>query len=114
MRQQVDWAAWFRLAGLGAPPPAAAQFSQADHALDAALSGAGVVLGRGTLAQDALRTGRLVAPFALALAPRESYRFLCAPGAEARTPVRQFLDWLQAEAAAAAEQEAGRDFRSDW
>ncbi|MEZ5685512.1 MAG: transcriptional regulator GcvA [Paracoccaceae bacterium] len=114
MRQQADWAAWFRLAGLGAPPDAAAQFSQADHALDAALSGAGVALGRGTLAQDALRSGRLVAPFALALVPQESYRFLCAPGAETRVPVRAFLDWLQDEAAMAVEQETGRDFRTEW
>jgi LysR family glycine cleavage system transcriptional activator len=114
MHPPVDWAAWFRTAGLPPPPAAGVQFSQADHALDAAISGAGVVLGRYTLAQDALRSGRLVAPFALSLMPRESYRFLCAPGAETRPPVRAFLDWLQDEAAPLAEQEAGRDFRTEW
>ncbi|MDD8023825.1 MAG: transcriptional regulator GcvA [Paracoccaceae bacterium] len=114
MHPAVDWKAWFQSAGLQAPPMAGVQFSQADHALDAAISGAGVVLGRHTLAQDALRSGRLVAPFALSLMPRESYRFLCAPGAETRPPVRAFLDWLQREAAPLAVQEAGRDFRTEW
>ncbi|MDF1620869.1 transcriptional regulator GcvA [Pseudothioclava nitratireducens] len=114
MRRPADWAGWFRAAGLGPPPSGGAQFSQADHALDAAISGAGVVLGRATLAQDALEAGRLVAPFSLSLVPEESYRFLCAPGAEARAPVRAFLDWLMAEAARISAQEAGRDFRSDW
>lgn len=114
MRPTIDWSAWFRAAGLDTPPPPGVQFSQVDHALDAAMSGAGVVLGRFTLGHDALRSGRLVAPFALSLVARESYRFLCAPGAETRPPVRAFLQWLQDEAASLAAQEVGRDLRTEW
>ncbi|MBW0159201.1 transcriptional regulator GcvA [Sedimentimonas flavescens] len=114
MNPTIDWAGWFRAAGLDAAPSGGSQFSQADHALDAAISGAGVALGRHTLASEALRNGQLVAPFAVALVARESYRYLCAPEAESRTPVRTFLDWLQQEAAAMAEQEADRDFRTKW
>lgn len=114
MQNNPSWAIWFAAAGLGAPPAGGPQFSQADHAIDAALGGSGVALGRYTLAHDALKSGRLVAPFALSLAPRESYRVLCAPGAELRAPVKAFLDWLEAEAREMIAGEAGRDFKTEW
>lgn len=96
----LDWAAWFRAAGLPPPPPGGAHFSQADHALDAAASGAGVVLGRMSMAGRDLDQGRLVAPFDPGLRTRATYRVLCAEGAEKRPQVRAFIDWLLAEAAA--------------
>jgi len=88
----IDWAAWFRAAGLGAPP-GGARFSQADHAIDAAAAGGGVVLGRISLAEKDLREGRLVAPFDLALSTEAHYRFVCPRGNETRPQVRAFLDW---------------------
>ncbi|UWQ22869.1 transcriptional regulator GcvA [Jannaschia sp. W003] len=90
-----DWPAWFRAAGLAPPEAQGPRFSQADHALDAAEAGAGVVLGRAVLADGALRAGRLVAPFGPVLAPPETFRVLCAPGAEGRPAVRAFLGWLE-------------------
>lgn len=93
----IDWRAWFRAAGLDEPPPAAARFSQADHALDAAAAGGGVVLGRISLAEKDLREGRLVAPFSLALTTEAHYRFVCPMGQEDRPQVRALRDWLHEE-----------------
>ena len=106
----VDWAAWFRLAGLGAPPSGGPRFSQADHALDAAAAGVGVVLGRASLAAGELQAGRLVAPFDLAMATEARYRLLCAEGDETRPEIAAFTDWItgQAEEMRAALPRPGR------
>jgi len=93
LKPPVDWAAWFRAAGLPAPT-GGARFSQADHAIDAAAAGGGAVLGRITLAEKDLREGRLVAPFDLALTTEAHYRFVCPRGNETRPQVRAFLDWV--------------------
>ena len=100
LKPPIDWAAWFRAADIGtAPEHTGPTFSQADHAIDAALEGAGVGLGRISLTQKALREGRLVAPFATALTTEAHYRFVCPKGAESRPQVKAFLDWMQAETA---------------
>lgn len=110
LRPAADWPAWFRAAGLGEAPRGGPRFSQADHALDAALAGAGVVLGRISLAEGALAEGRLVAPYPLALTMQAQYRFLCPAGAQVRPKVRAFLDWITAEADSLRAWEAGRIF----
>jgi LysR family glycine cleavage system transcriptional activator len=94
----IDWAAWFRNAGLGAPPASGPRFSQADHALDAAVAGAGVVLGRASLAAGDLRAGRLVAPFDIALTTEARYRLLCPEGAEKRPEIAAFIEWIAGQA----------------
>ena len=92
-----DWPAWFRAAGLDQPPPTGTHFNQADHAIDAALGNAGVVLGRVALAQKALSEGRLVAPFETALSTEAHFRVLCPSGAETRPHIATFLAWIRAE-----------------
>lgn len=96
----ADWATWFHAAGVEVDSTHGPRFSQADHALDAALSGSGVVLGRISIAGGDLLSGRLVAPFAPAISTRARYRAVCLPGSETRPQVRAFLDWLRDEAAA--------------
>ncbi len=93
----IDWPTWFQAQGLRLAEIHGAQFSQADHALDAAQAGAGVVLGRITLADKALRDGRLVAPFPLTLTTQAHYRVLCPKGAEDRPQTKTFLEWLRGE-----------------
>ena len=93
----IDWAAWFRAAGLGPAPDHGPRFSQADHALDAALAGSGVVLGRSALAAKDLSEGRLVAPFDIGLTTEAHYRFVCPAGSESRPQVAAFLDWIVQE-----------------
>ena len=105
-----DWPAWFRAAGLPAPPMNGPRFSHADHALDAAIAGGGVVLGRISLAHRALADGHLVAPFALALTTEAHYRFLCQSGAESRPQIKTFLDWVTGETSKLKTFEEGREF----
>ena len=94
LNPRVDWPTWFRAAGLPPRSWAGQRYSQADHAIDAALSGAGVVLGRITFGARFLDDGRLVAPFRPALNTLAHYRFLCVKGFEKTTQVAAFRNWL--------------------
>ena len=89
-----DWPAWFRAAGLPSRDWTGQRYSQADHAIDAAISGAGVILGRGALAARALEQGQLVAPYRTALKTIANYRIICLKGAEHRPQIVAFRDWL--------------------
>lgn len=109
-----DWRGWFRAAGLGDPPAGGAVFSHHDHAIDAATNSAGIIMGRWSIAHDRLAEGRLIAPFALALTGKATYRFLCRAGAESLPHIRAFLDWLDAEVAQMDPMTDGRDMRHDW
>jgi LysR family glycine cleavage system transcriptional activator len=75
------------------------RFNSADHALDATVQGAGVLLAHDALAYDDLRTGRLVAPFDLTLPSGRCYCFVC-PKRRESANVRAFRAWLKVEAAA--------------
>ncbi len=104
----MDWEAWFEAEDIGPLPKGGPRFSQADHALDVALAGGGVVLGRASLAAKDLKDGRLVAPFNTALSTEATYRVLCAEGAENRPHIAAFLNWLEASAANVEELSKGR------
>ena len=94
----ADWAAWFRAMDVAPPEEMhGPRFSQADHAVDAALAGVGVVLGRRALVIKDVAEGRLVAPFRLALNTGARFRFLCPEGLEKRPQIRAFRDWILAE-----------------
>jgi LysR family glycine cleavage system transcriptional activator len=90
----IDWSAWLRAAGVTQTHVPGPWFSQADHAIDAALAGGGAVLGRASLVSDHLRDGQLVAPFDLALTTEAHYRFVCLSGMEDRPHIAAFLDWI--------------------
>ena len=94
-----DWETWFRAMGIDFAPTHGPRFSQADHAVDAALAGVGVVLGRRALVVRELDEGRLVAPFPTALDTGVRFRFLCADGAQTRPQIAAFRDWIIAEIA---------------
>jgi len=96
---KADWETWFRAMGIACAPTHGPRFSQADHALDAALAGVGVVLGRRALVVKDLDDGRLVAPFPIALDTGARFRFLCSDGAHTRPQVAAFLNWIIAEIA---------------
>lgn len=103
-----DWPAWCRAAQLELDTSHGPRFSQADHALDAAMSGAGVVLGRVSLATRALETGRLVAPFETGLVADAQFRFICPEGTETRPQVQAFEAWVKKEISASTKFEEGR------
>ncbi len=94
-----NWETWFRAMGIDFSPKNGPRFSQADHAIDAALAGVGVVLGRRALVVKDIHDGRLLLPFKKALMSRGRFRFLCPNGTEERPQVRAFREWILAEIA---------------
>src|SRR5262249_29977554 len=96
----VNWAMWLRSAGLdGIDPHRGPTFQYSDHAVQAAVQGEGVVLGRSALVDDDLVAGRLVRPFDLSLPAGLAYYVVYPPRALQRHKVKVFRDWLLAEAA---------------
>tara|TARA_R110002072_G_scaffold30387_2_gene94956 strand:+ start:2459 stop:3397 length:939 start_codon:yes stop_codon:yes gene_type:complete len=93
----IDWSAWFRAVKIDVTPNIGPRFSQADHAIDAALAGVGVALGRRALVIKDLADGRLVAPYPQALPTGARFRFLCPDGAETRPQVAAFKTWILQE-----------------
>jgi len=92
------WDDWLKIARLdGGDLGRGLRFSSADHALDATLQGAGVLLSHTILAHDDLRSGRLVMPFKVALPSRRAYHFVCPKTKEKHRNVRAFRDWLREE-----------------
>lgn len=95
------WAEWFKAAGVsGVDVSRGLRFSSADHAIEATLEGAGILLASDILAYDALRSGRLVIPFQLALPSGRAYYFVCPRKRQDRPNVCAFRNWVRQEAAA--------------
>ena len=107
-KQPTDWPAWCRAANVAFDTSSGLRFSQADHALDAATTGAGVVLGRVSLATRALEQGHLVAPFDTGLLTEAQFRFICPNGTQDRPHVAAFRAWVFKEIQASKKFEAGR------
>jgi LysR family transcriptional regulator, glycine cleavage system transcriptional activator len=100
MKAPPGWADWLAIAGV--PTIDAARglhVNVADHALDAAVAGAGVSLSFKLIASDDVHFGRLVMPFGPELPLQSSYSFVCPKGHQMRPKVRAFRDWLFAEMA---------------
>lgn len=93
-----DWDRWLQAAGARSVNASrGTRFGQPDHALQAAIDGAGVVLGWRHLAAGDIAAGRLVTPFELAL-PLGSTFYLVYPEAHAgRQKVAMLRDWLLRE-----------------
>ena len=92
------WKEWLVAAGArGVDADRGPHFSQPDHALQAAIDGAGVVLGWRNLAAADLAAGRLVAPFKLALPLRPAFYLVYPESHAARPKVLAFRKWLQTE-----------------
>jgi LysR family transcriptional regulator, glycine cleavage system transcriptional activator len=95
-----DWQLWLTAAGL--PATIATRrgmtFDQGFMAIQAAMEGLGVALGRFHLVEADIATGRLVAPFDTVL-PQDAGYYVVAPEATADTPkIARFRDWLIASA----------------
>ncbi len=96
-----SWASWFAAAGIdNLDLSRGLRFDSTDHALDAAVEGAGVVLAHDLMAYDDLRTGRLVIPVPLLLSTRRAYHFVCPKSRSERPHVQAFRAWVRQEVAA--------------
>jgi LysR family glycine cleavage system transcriptional activator len=95
------WLDWFRAAGIyDADVSRGLRFNSADHALDAAGEGAGVLLSQYVLAYDDLRTGRLVIPVECVLSSQRAYHFVCPKSRSEYPHVQAFRIWIKQEVTA--------------
>lgn len=99
IKDSADWSVWLSQQGIsGVDPAKGPRFNHADHGLDAAIDGAGIAMGRLSLAMRDIRSGRLVAPFKDYLKTRAGFYFVAPEDALEIPRVRTFYDWLMAEA----------------
>ena len=97
----TDWRAWLEAAGVtGIDGERGPGFNHSHLVTQAAISGAGVALGRSALVFDAVRLGQLIKPFSLSLPSRYAYFVVCSRGATRDPVVASFRDWLISEGAA--------------
>ena len=93
--EQDAWERWLARAGAkNVSTQRGTRFSLAELALQAAIDGAGVVLGRIVLAEADLAAGRLVRPFKTVLPLDVSYFLVRSKVAAPRQELRCFRDWL--------------------
>ena len=93
-----NWNTWLQAAGArGVDASRGPRFSQPDLALQAAVDGAGVVLGWRYLAASDLAGGRLVQPFSLTLPLRSAFYLVYPEANEARRKIMAFREWLLKE-----------------
>jgi len=91
-----DWSLWFKAAGAKAPSiDAGSEFSLYSMALQAAIDGAGVLMGHEALVEQALAAGSLVAPFPALRVSTGLALTILAPD---RPPAQavEVMDWLLA------------------
>jgi DNA-binding transcriptional LysR family regulator len=93
--ERPHWAAWVAQARLdpvlALPGP---RFGETALALAAAEAGQGVAIAWGVLVADALAEGRLVRPFAQALADGTGYHLVMTENAARRPAVQAFAAWI--------------------
>jgi LysR family transcriptional regulator, glycine cleavage system transcriptional activator len=95
----LTWREW--LPALKVPELRAAgalHFNHYDQVVRAALDGEGVALGRAPLVERYLKSGELVAPFRDRVTVPRKYFVIVAPAAREQRRVKQFVEWLFAEA----------------
>jgi len=96
--EQSAWVRWLNLAhATQVQVRRGARFSLADLALQAAMDGAGVVMGRLTLAERDIAAGRLVQPFKIALPLDVRYFLVMEEASLSRPEVQAFRGWLFGE-----------------
>jgi LysR family glycine cleavage system transcriptional activator len=94
----IDWAAWLASANVkGVNPHRGLTFDSYTFAVEAAVQGEGVVLGRTMLVAADLAAGRLVRPFKHTLKAVSSFYVVYPPEAIRQRKVKVFRDWLFAE-----------------
>jgi LysR family glycine cleavage system transcriptional activator len=101
----VNWTMWLSSAGIRrVDPHRGPTFLSSIHAIQAAIEGEGVVLGRSALVADELASGRLIRPFKLSLPAGFAYYVVCPTRMLKRPGVKAFHDWLIREARSQADQ----------
>ncbi len=90
----IGWSEWLSSRARGVDADKGPRFSHAHMALEAALAGLGVALGRTTLVADDLAEGRLVAPLRRRVPSELRYSLLASARSATRPDVIAFRRWL--------------------
>ena len=92
-----DWEGYARQQGIaGVDTQSGVRFNQADHAIQAAIDGAGIVLSRSLLAEPDVRAGRLIKLFPETAMDTGMVRYFACPKEKAdRHENQAFLAWLK-------------------
>ena len=91
-----DWNTWLQLAGvIDADAQRGSRFTLAQLALQSAINGYGVVLGRVTLARDYLNSGALMMPFNLQLPVNYAYYLVTPRLKHQRAEAIAFQNWIR-------------------
>lgn len=98
------WRFWLQTKGYTSiDPEKGAHYSHADHCIEAAVDGGGIVISRLGFAFREIKAGRLIAPFKEALKTHGGFYFCCPPENLEKEKVLHFLAWLRDEAQEQAE-----------
>lgn len=93
--ERSSWRKWLDFAGAeDVPHHHGLRFSLAELAMQAAIDGAGVVLGRTVLAEADLAAGRLVRPFNIELPLDETYYIVFPKNGQLRRESARFREWI--------------------
>lgn len=94
-----NWQDWFAVMNMDVSrAERGSHFSHADHGIEAAVDGGGVILARMGLAWRDIAAGRLVAPFRTVMRVNSGFFFVCPEHHLEREKVLVFLAWLRDEA----------------
>ncbi len=95
----MAWRTWLEVAGMPNLRPAGnLRFTHYAEVAQAAVAGQGVALGRSPLVREALRSGKLVAPFGVAGESSRAYYLIIRRNSSERPEVRRFAEWVKREA----------------
>lgn len=98
MRASIHWPMWLEANGVASIKPAGAlHFSHYDQAIQAAVDGQGVALGRTPLIGRLIRQGKLVAPLKRRAASARSYFVIRSAKPDAGEQRERFIRWLLEE-----------------
>jgi LysR family glycine cleavage system transcriptional activator len=96
---QMSWESWVRSVGytqtISSKGP---KYSHSHMALQSALNGDGIVLGRSVLTLDYLKSGQLIRPLNVSVPAEHSYFLLCQERMIGDPKIKAFTAWLQEEA----------------
>ena len=103
LNDHEDWMRWFAAAGMAAPGLAeGVVFSDMNLVVAAASAGQGVALGDELTCGQALRTGRLVRPFDLAIRSDQAYYLVTEHHRGGHPAFHAFSEWLRSRLAQTA------------
>lgn len=96
---QEGWGIWLKAASAhGVDAGAGLHLDTSLTAFELAANGGGVALGRKSLAGHEIESGRLVAPFDLAVPIDEAFHLIKPAGSSTHPDTEMFVDWLLSEA----------------